>query len=105
MRQGGVGSPRFWWRFGLPLLVVLRRRPKPFIAWLHRLNRGGPDTASVRGIALLEQFLDGLKSVRRLRELTRIIASSLVMWLMIDLSVWLGLKASTCRSGSSTPFF
>jgi uncharacterized protein (TIRG00374 family) len=92
MRQGALAASIVV-AIGLPLLVVLVAAPKPFIAWLHRLNRGGPDTAIGRGIALLEQFLDGLKSVRRLRELTRIIASSLAMWLMIDLSVWLGLKA------------
>jgi uncharacterized protein (TIRG00374 family) len=57
------------------------------------MNKGGPGTRFGRVITVLDQFLGGLGSLKRGRELTAIIGSSFAMWLLIDLSVWLGLRA------------
>jgi uncharacterized protein (TIRG00374 family) len=78
---------------GLPAAGILVMFPGTVVGWLHRLNRGGPDSRLGKGIGLLEQFLAGLGSLRRGRELGKILASSLLMWLMIDLSTWYGLRA------------
>ena len=78
---------------GLPIAVILVMFPGAVLGWLHRFNRGGPSSRLGRGIVLLEQFLAGFGSLRRGRELGKIIVSSLAMWLMIDLSTWYGLKA------------
>lgn len=77
----------------LPVVIFLVIFPKQVVDFLHRLNRGGPQTWLGKGILILESFLGGLGSIRRARELGAIIASSIVMWLMIDLSVWCGLLA------------
>ena len=78
---------------GLPLALLLVLFPGIVLGWLHRLNRGGPSSRLGRGIVLLEQFLAGFGSLKRGRELGKIVASSLAMWLLIDLSAWFGLKA------------
>ena len=78
---------------GLPVALFLVMFPQVVVGWLHRLNRGGAESRIGRGIVLLEEFLAGFGSLRRARELGKILASSLVMWLMIDLSVYYGLKA------------
>lgn len=78
---------------GLPLVILLVMFPKKIVDFLHRFNPGGPQTRLGKGILILESFLAGLGSVRRARELAAIIVSSMVMWLMIDLSVWCGLLA------------
>ena len=78
---------------GLPIVILLVLFPGVVLRWLHRLNRGGPTSRLGRGIVLLEQFLAGFGSLRRGRELGKIVASSLAMWLLIDLSTWIGLKA------------
>ena len=78
---------------GLPLVILLVIFPREVVGFARRINRGGPATRFGRAIVVLEQFLGGLGSVRRVKEMSAIAASSLVMWLMIDLSVWLGLKA------------
>lgn len=77
----------------LPIVMLLVIFPGRFIDLLHRMNKGGPDTKFGKAIHILDQFLAGLGSLKRGRELTAIIASSLVMWLMIDLSVWVALVA------------
>ena len=78
---------------GLPAAITLVMFPQMVVGWLHRLNRGGPESRLGRGIVLLEQFLAGLGSLRRGRELGKILASSLLMWLMIDVSTYYGLRA------------
>ena len=78
---------------GLPVAFFLVMFPNVVVGWLHRLNRGGPQSRLGRGILLLEQFLAGFGSLKRGRELGKIVASSLAMWLMIDLSTWYGLRA------------
>ena len=77
----------------LPLVIFLVVFPKKVVDFLHRLNRGGAETWLGKAILILESFLGGLGSIRRARELSAIIASSIVMWLMIDLSVYCGLLA------------
>ena len=78
---------------GLPIVILLVLFPGIVLRWLRRLNRGGQTSRLGRGIVLLEQFLAGFGSLRRGRELGKIVASSLAMWLLIDLSTWVGLKA------------
>jgi len=78
---------------GLPIVILLVLFPGIVLRWLRRLNRGGQTSRLGRGIVLLEQFLAGFGSLRRGRELGKIVASSLAMWLLIDLSTWFGLKA------------
>ena len=92
LRQGAWGA-MLMVAIGLPIVAILVVFPKPFIAWLHRLNRGGPGTRLGKAIGILEQFLGGLEAVRRGKELSAIIVSSFAMWLLIDLSVYLGLLA------------
>jgi glycosyltransferase 2 family protein len=92
LRQGALGASILV-AVGLPLVLVLVVFPRQVIAWLHGLNRGGPATRFGRGILIMEQFLGGLGSLRRGKELAAIIVSSLTMWLVIDLSVWAGLLA------------
>jgi len=92
LRQGAWGV-MLMVAVGLPIVAILVVFPKPFVAWLHRLNRGGPGTRLGKAIGVLEQFLGGLEAVRRGKELSAIIVSSFVMWLLIDLSVYLGLLA------------
>ena len=78
---------------GFPVVALLVLFPERFIGWLHRFNKGGPQSRLGKVIGVLEQFLGGLGSVRRGKELGAIVGSSLVMWLMIDLSVFVGLLA------------
>jgi uncharacterized membrane protein YbhN (UPF0104 family) len=92
LRQGALGATLLV-AVGLPLVLVLVIFPKQVVARLHRFNKGGPGTRLGRGILILEQFLGGLGSLRRGKELSAIITSSLAMWLLIDLSVWVGLMA------------
>lgn len=92
MRQGAWGAMLLV-AIGLPLVVLLVTFPKAFIAWLHRLNRGGPSTRLGKAILVLEQFLGGLEAVRRGKELSAILLSSFAMWLLIDLSVYMALLA------------
>lgn len=92
LRQGALGATLLV-AIGLPVVMALVIFPQHFIGALHRMNRGGPGTRFGRVIKVLDQFLGGLGSLKRGRELTAIIASSFAMWLLIDLSVWLGLLA------------
>lgn len=92
LRQGAWGAMLLV-AVGLPLVAILVVFPKPFVARLHRLNRGGPSTRLGKAIGVLEQFLGGLEAVRRGKELSAIVVSSFAMWLLIDLSVYLGLLA------------
>jgi uncharacterized membrane protein YbhN (UPF0104 family) len=92
LRQGALGATLLV-AIGLPLVMALVIFPQRFIGALHRMNKGGPTTRFGRAITVLDQFLGGLGSLKRGRELTAIIVSSLAMWLLIDLSVWLGLLA------------
>lgn len=92
LRQGAFGATLLV-AIGLPLVMALVIFPQRFLGVLHRMNKGGPATRFGRVIAVLDQFLGGLGSLKRGRELTAIIVSSLAMWLLIDLSVWLGLLA------------
>lgn len=100
LREGALGATLLV-AIGLPLVVILVLFPHKVVGWLHGLNRGGPDTRLGRGIRVLEQFLGGLGSLRRGKELSAIIVSSLAMWLVIDLSVWAGL----CAFGLPLRFF
>ncbi|HEV8200901.1 MAG TPA: lysylphosphatidylglycerol synthase transmembrane domain-containing protein [Candidatus Polarisedimenticolia bacterium] len=92
LRQGALAAALLV-AVGLPVALVLVMWPQVVVGWLHRLNRGGPESRLGRAVVLLEEFLTGLGSLRRGRELGKIIASSLAMWLTIDLSVWCTLKA------------
>jgi glycosyltransferase 2 family protein len=92
LRQGALGATLLV-AIGLPLVMALVIFPQQFIGALHRMNKGGPGTRFGRVITVLDQFLGGLGSLKRGRELTAIIGSSFAMWLLIDLSVWLGLRA------------
>src|SRR5262249_19472118 len=92
LREGALGATLLV-AVGLPLVVFLVLFPHKVVNWLHGLNGGGPGTRLGRAILVLEQFLGGLGSLRRGKELSAIIASSLFMWLTIDLSVWTGLLA------------
>ncbi|HYV19799.1 MAG TPA: lysylphosphatidylglycerol synthase transmembrane domain-containing protein [Verrucomicrobiae bacterium] len=92
LRQGALAAALLV-AVGLPIALALVMWPRVIVGWLHRLNRGGPESRLGKAIVLLEEFLAGLGSLRRGRELGKIIASSLAMWLVIDLSVWCTLKA------------
>jgi uncharacterized protein (TIRG00374 family) len=92
LRQGALAAALLV-AVGLPVALALVMWPQVVVGWLHRLNRGGARSRLGRAIVLLEEFLEGLGSLRRGRELGKIIASSLAMWLTIDLSVWCTLKA------------
>lgn len=92
LRQGALAAALLV-AVGLPVALFLVMYPHVVVNWLHRLNRGGPKSRLGKGIVLLEEFLTGLGSLRRARELGKIILSSLAMWLLIDLSVWFTLKA------------
>jgi uncharacterized membrane protein YbhN (UPF0104 family) len=78
---------------GLPVAIVLVAFPRFFLGWLHRMNPGGATTRLGKVIGVLEDFLTGLGSLRSARHLLQIVLSSLLMWLMIDLSTWCSLKA------------
>jgi hypothetical protein len=91
--RGGALAVSLIVAVAVPLVIFLVVFPKKVVGWLHGLNRGGPGTRLGRGIHILEQFLGGLGSLRRGKELSKIIVSSLAMWLVIDLSVWAGLLA------------
>lgn len=92
LRQGALWASAAV-AIGLPVALLLVLFPNVVLGWLHRFNRGGPESRLGRGILLMEQFLAGFGSLRRGRELGKIVASSLAMWLLIDLSTWCGLKA------------
>jgi uncharacterized membrane protein YbhN (UPF0104 family) len=92
LREGALGASLLV-AVGLPLALILVIFPHKVVGWLHGYNRGGPGTRLGRAIGVLEQFLGGLGSLRRGKELSAIIVSSLAMWLVIDLSVWAGLLA------------
>ncbi len=78
---------------GVPLLVLLVAFPEQVVSWLHRINPGRSTGRIGRAIAVLETFLEGLRSVRRGKELAFSILLSIAMWLTIDLGVFVGLKA------------
>src|SRR5262249_41141181 len=91
LQKGGFGASLLV-AIGLPLVLFLVLFPAKVVGWLHGLNRGGPETRFGRAIAVLEQFLGGLGSLRRAKELTAIIASSPAMWPVIGLAGWAGLR-------------
>jgi uncharacterized membrane protein YbhN (UPF0104 family) len=92
LREGAFGATILV-GIGLPLVILLVVFPRQIVERLHAFNKGGPATRLGRAILILEHFLQGLGSVRRSKELSAIILSSLAMWLLIDLSVWAGLMA------------
>ena len=92
LRQGALAAALLV-AVGLPIALFLVMYPQIVVGWLHRWNRGGPGSRLGKAIVLLEEFLTGLGSLRRGRELGKIVASSLAMWLMIDLSTWCTMKA------------
>ncbi|HET8947324.1 MAG TPA: lysylphosphatidylglycerol synthase transmembrane domain-containing protein [Candidatus Polarisedimenticolia bacterium] len=92
LRQGALAAALLV-AVGLPIALFLVMYPQIVVGWLHRWNRGGPQSRIGKAIVLLEEFLTGLGSLRRGRELGKIVASSLAMWLMIDLSTYCTMKA------------
>jgi uncharacterized membrane protein YbhN (UPF0104 family) len=92
LRQGALAASLLV-AIGLPVAIVLVAFPRFFLGWLHRMNPGGATTRLGKVIGVLEDFLTGLGSLRSARHLLQIVLSSLVMWLMIDLSTWCSLRA------------
>jgi uncharacterized protein (TIRG00374 family) len=92
LRQGALAASLLV-AVGLPVALFLVMFPQVVVGWLHRFNRGGPESRLGKGIVLLEEFLTGLGSLRRGRELGKIVLSSVAMWLMIDLSAYATMKA------------
>ncbi|MFQ5876527.1 MAG: lysylphosphatidylglycerol synthase transmembrane domain-containing protein [Acidobacteriota bacterium] len=78
---------------GLPLIGLLVIAPGRVVALLHRLNPGHPTGPVGRAIGLLERFAAGLRVLRGGRDLLASLLLSLAMWLVIDLSILIGVRA------------
>ncbi|PYT18412.1 MAG: hypothetical protein DMF51_00180 [Acidobacteria bacterium] len=76
----------------LPLVIVLVLFPKQVTRLLHRLH-GKRHGAAARLTGTVEKLIDGLGVMRHKRHLAESIALSFAMWLVIDASVLLGLRA------------
>lgn len=77
----------------IPAVVVLVAAPKRVVAWLHRLHGGLAPGPVVRGIGLLETFIEGLGIVRRGRGMLICSALSVLHWGIVGLSLYLGTRA------------
>ena len=75
------------------IVIILVAFPGKVVAWLHRVNRGSREGRVARAIGVLEQFLMGFGAIRRWKNLLAAVALSVTMWLVIDLSVYVGVKA------------
>ncbi len=92
LRRGVLAAALFV-LIGLPLLAVLVAIPGRVVALLHRLNPGHRTGPVGRAIGSLETFVQGLDVLRRPRDLAPCLAVSLALWLALDLSVFLGVRA------------
>jgi uncharacterized protein (TIRG00374 family) len=78
----------------LALLAVLARRPPRLLELLHRVLRGLlPERTARKAIALLDNLVGGLSALRRGRDFTRVLAWSLVVWLVNAGSYFLAFRA------------
>ncbi len=92
LRRGLMAAAAFV-ALGLPLVAILVAVPGKIAALLHRLNPGERTGAVGRAIASIETFVQGFSAIRRARDLAPCLALSLALWLLIDLSVFLGVRA------------
>jgi hypothetical protein len=84
---------------GLPIVALLVAFPARVAEVLHRLNPGRRTGPIGRAIGLLEGFAHGLGVLRRGRDLAACLLLSFAMWLVIDLSVLIGVRAFGLRLG------
>ncbi len=103
LRRGALAAGGFV-LVGLPIVALLVAFPGRVAELLHRLNPGERSGAVGRAIALLETFAHGLGVLRRGRELAACLLLSLAMWLVIDLSVLIGVRAFGLRLGLTDIF-
>jgi glycosyltransferase 2 family protein len=92
LRRGVVAAAAFV-VLGLPIAALLVAAPARVVAVLHRLNPGERSGPVGRAIGSIESFVEGFGALRRARDLVPCLALSLALWLAIDLSVLLGVKA------------
>ncbi len=92
LRRGVLAAAGFV-LIGLPLVGILVAFPGRVVAVLHRLNPGHRSGPIGRAIGSLESFAEGLSAVRRVRDLAPCLILSLALWLTLDLSILLGVRA------------
>src|SRR5260221_14198166 len=92
LRRGVMAAAAFV-LLGLPIVVILVAVPTRVVAFLHPLNPGRRSGALGRAIASIKTFVQGFGALRRARDLVPCLLLSFALWLTIDLSVLLGVKA------------
>jgi glycosyltransferase 2 family protein len=91
LRRGALGAGALV-LVAVPLVVILVAFPGRVVAILHRLH-GGRSSWATRAIEVVERFITGLGAVRRGRDLAASLLLSVALWLLIDLSVFVGTSA------------
>ena len=89
----GVWAAAGFVLIGLPLVAILVAVPRRVADLLHRLNPGARSGRVGRAIESLEGFVAGLGAVRTIGRLVPCLLLSFALWLVIDLSVLLGVRA------------
>jgi len=89
----GLAAAAIFVAVGLPLLILLVAFPGRVVTWVRRVLPVGRLAPLARLIDLMDNFAAGLAVLRRGRELAGVVAQSIALWLVIDLSVFIGLKA------------
>lgn len=92
LRRGALTAAAFV-LVGLPLVALLVAFPDRIVALLHRLNPGASTGMIGKAITALLSVVKGFSAVRRPRALVPALLLSFVVWLLIDLSVLLGVRA------------
>lgn len=87
----------------LPIVLVLVLFPDFVKKTLHALH-GRRHGAAARLTEFLEKLISGLGIMRRKKQLLQSIALSFLMWLAIDLSILLGVRAFDLRLGFTDMF-
>ncbi len=77
----------------IPLMAILVIAPGRVTDLLYRINPGAPGGFLARGIGLVRHFASGLRVLRGGRELVMSLLLSFAMWLVIDLSIFVGVRA------------
>ncbi len=92
LRQGLMVTAGFL-GVGIPIVVLLVIFPQQALGLLARISPGGRHGPLAAAFRVAERFLSGLGAVRRANKIVAAVILSFMLWLMIDLSVYVGLLA------------
>jgi uncharacterized protein (TIRG00374 family) len=78
---------------GISILVLLRLRAEPILAWLERQSRRFPQKLVQPLLNLIRHLTDGLSVLLNLRELAVTVFYTICVWALVSAATWLTLFA------------